>query len=126
MKMRTRPALLILIWCCAGMSAGTAAASSGPNVTVTTPDAGLPAPPTAVQAALSRDAFTPYSAVQQRRVAPNTSSEALSAACMTVAGYPNSTHVPFAVRFGLADLGFAQPWGQAHVGGGLIHAGGFR
>ncbi len=88
------------------------------------------APPTAVQAALSRDAFTPYAALGQSNndgLAPNTSGEALSAACMTVAGYPNSTNVPFGVHIGPANLAFAQPWGAwGYLGAAEAQQYGFR
>jgi hypothetical protein len=81
---------------------------------VSTPAVGRPAPPSSVQAALSRDAFTPYAALGQSNndgLAPNESGEALSSACMTIAGYPNSGDVPFGVRIGPANLAFSQPWG---------------
>jgi hypothetical protein len=83
-------------------------------VTVSTPNVGRADPPSSVQAALSRDAFTPYAALGQSNndgLAPNESNEALSSACMTVAGYPNSGNVPFGIRLGPANLAFSQPWG---------------
>lgn len=128
--MRTRSPLFLLICCCAGLSACTAAASSGPNVTVTTPHVGRPAPPSSVQAALSRDAFTPYAALGQSNndgLAPNTSSQALTSACMTTAGYPDSTSAPFAIRLGPANLAFSQPWGAwGYLGAAEAQQYGFR
>ena len=64
--MRLRTGLLIC--CCAlltgtGLAACTASAAKGPDVAVSTPSVGRPQPPTSVQAALSRMAFTPYAAL---------------------------------------------------------------
>jgi hypothetical protein len=83
-------------------------------VTVTTPGVGRPLPPSSVQAALSRDAFTPYAALGQSNndgLAPNESDNALAIACMGDAGYPNSGFAPFNIRLGPANLAFSQPWG---------------
>ena len=113
--MRIRTGFCLLICCCAGLTACTAAAPKGPDVTVSTPSVGRPQPPSSVQAALSRDAFTPYAALGQSNndgLAPNESGEALSSACMTVAGYPNAGNVPFGIRLGPANLAFSQPWGE--------------
>jgi hypothetical protein len=109
-----RLGLCLLICCCAGLSACTADASKGPDVTVSTPSVGRPQPPSSVQAALSTEAFTPYAALGQSNndgLAPGESGEALSSACMTAAGYANSGNIPFGVRIGPADLAFSQPWG---------------
>jgi hypothetical protein len=111
--MRIRTGIGVLI-CCAGLAACTTSASSGPDVTVTDPGVGRPAPPDSVQAALSRMAFTPYAALGQSNndgLAPNESTNALAAACMSAAGYPGTDDVPFAIRVGPAQLGFSQPWG---------------
>jgi len=84
-------------------------------VTVSTPSVGRPQPPSSVQAALSREAFTPYAALGQSNndgLAPNESSNALSNACVTAAGYPNSGNTPFAISLGPANLAFSQPWGE--------------
>jgi hypothetical protein len=130
MKMRARPTLFLLICCCAGLSACTADASSGPDVTVSTPDVGRPAPPSSVQAALARDAFTPYAALGQSNndgLAPNSSNEALASACMNAAGYPNSGNVPFGIRIGPANLAFSQPWGAwGYLGAAEAEQYGFR
>src|SRR5579862_6898102 len=113
MKMRARYTLLLLTCCCAGLSACTAAASSGPVTAVSTPAVGRPQPPSSVQAALSRMAFTPYAALGQSDndgLAPGESSYALSQACLAAAGYPNAGNVPFAISLGAANLAFSQPW----------------
>ncbi len=73
------------------------------------------APPSTAQAALSRDAFTPYAALgvsDNDGLAPNESTSALAIACMTVAGYPNTGNAPFAISFGPGELAFSQPWGD--------------
>ena len=110
--MRLRTSLLIC--CCMGLAACTASAPKGPDVAVSTPSVGRPAPPTSAQAALSRMAFTPYAALGQSNndgLAPNESSYALAQACLDTAGYPGVGNVPFAVSLGPANLSFAQPWG---------------
>ncbi len=112
--MRIRTGFCLLICCCAGLTACTAATPKGPDVSVSTPSVGRPQPPSSVQAALSREAFTPYAALGQSNndgLAPNESSNALSNACMTAAGYPNSGNTPFAISLGPANLAFSQPWG---------------
>src|SRR5215471_21345986 len=99
--MRIRTVMGVLI-CCAGLAACTAATSSGPDVTVTDPAVGRPAPPDSVQAALSRMAFTPYAALglsNNDGLAPGESPNELSSACMSAAGYPgDSSDAPFAVQ----------------------------
>jgi hypothetical protein len=116
--MRTRTGLCLLICCCAGLAACTAGDPNGPNTTVTTPRVGRPQPPSSAQAALSREAFTPYAALGQSNndgLAPGQSQFALAEACMTDAGYPNSAtsgNLPISIRLGPANLSFAQPWGQ--------------
>src|SRR6516165_1902492 len=99
--MRIRTGLLICccaLLTCTGLAACTAGPPKGPDVTVSTPSVGRPQPPSSVQAALSRMAFTPYAALGQSDndgLAPSESSSALAAACMSVAGYPGMTNVPF-------------------------------
>jgi hypothetical protein len=114
MRIRTSVGVLICAVCCAGLAACTAAASSGPDVTVTDPSVGRPSPPDSVQAALSRMAFTPYAALGQSAndgLAPNESTNTLSGECMSAAGYPNTDVGPFSVSIGDAGLAFSQPWG---------------
>src|SRR5580693_3325499 len=112
--MRARPSLFLLICCCAGLSACTAAASKGPVTAVSTPAVGRPAPPSSAQAALSREAFTPYAALGQSNndgLAPNESGAAISDACMNAAGYPGSGLAPIDINLGTVALAFSQPWG---------------
>jgi hypothetical protein len=117
MIMRIGTGLLVLICCCAGLSACAAGPPRGPNATVTPPAVGRPTPPSSVQAALAGDAFTPYAGLGQSNndgLAPNESNFALASACMTAAGYPNAASgaVPFSIGFGgPAGLAFSQPWG---------------
>jgi len=127
--MRIRIALGVAI-CCAGVAGCTASARTGPDVTVSTPNVGRPAPPASVQAALSRMAFTPYAALGQADndgLAPNESSYALTRACLSTAGYPGAGNVPFAVSLGPANLAFAQPWGAwGYLGTAEAQQYGFR
>jgi hypothetical protein len=113
--MRIRPGRWLLICCCAGLAACAAGPPKGPNVTVTAPGVGRPPPPSSVQTALSRDAFTPYAAVGESNndgLAPNESSFALAQACMTAAGYPDAPGaVPLSINIGEVSLVFSQPWG---------------
>ena len=112
--MRARLALVLLICCCAGLSACTADPSKGPDVAVSTPSVGRPQPPASVEAALSSEAFTPYAALGQSNddgLAPGESEYAISSACMSVAGYPGTDNTPFGIRLGPANLAFGQPWG---------------
>jgi hypothetical protein len=126
--MRLRAGLLIC--CCMGLAACTASAPKGPDVAVSTPSVGRPQPPSSVQAALSRMAFTPYAALGQSDndgLAPNESSYALAQACLNTAGYPGAGNVPFAVSLGPANLAFAQPWGAwGYLGTTAAQQYGFR
>ena len=131
--MRLRTGLLICccaLLACTGLAACTAGAPKGPDVTVSTPSVGRPQPPSSVQAALSRMAFTPYAALGQSDndgLAPGESSYALSQACLAAAGYPGAGNVPFAVRLGPADLSFSQPWGAwGYLGTAAAQQYGFR
>jgi len=113
-SIRTGVTVLLSGLCCAGLAACTSAASSGPDVTVSDPSVGRPAPPVSVQAALSRMAFTPYAALGQSNddgLAPGESANALGITCMSDAGYPNqSTGV--ALSASDAGLAFAQDFGS--------------
>jgi hypothetical protein len=128
--MHIRAGLGLLICCCAGLAGCTASASTGPDVTVSTPSVGRPPPPDSVQAALSREAFTPYAALGQSNndgLAPNESGNAISTACMTAAGYPNSGSVPFSINIGTVALAFSQPWGAwGYLGVSEAEQSGFR
>jgi hypothetical protein len=113
-KMGIRTGLGLLACCCAGLAACTASAPRGPDTTVSTPSVGRPPPPSSVQAALSREAFTPYAALGQSNndgLAPNESGETISNACMNAAGYPNSGQAPIVINLGTLALAFSQPWG---------------
>jgi hypothetical protein len=113
-SIRTGVSVLLSCLCCAGLAACTAAASSGPDVTVTDPSVGKPAPPVSVQAALSHMAFTPYAALGQSNddgLAPDESVNALGTACMSDAGYP-SENPPSALSISSAGLSFAQDYGS--------------
>lgn len=115
MRIRTGAGVLLTGICCATLAACTADASSGPDVTVTDPAVGRPAPPDSVQAALSRMAFTPYAALglsNNDGLAPGESTDELSSACMSAAGYPGaSSGAPLGVAISDAGLSFSQPWG---------------
>ena len=125
----------LVIACCAlitgaGLTACTASAPKAPDVTVSTPGVGRPPPPSSVQAALSRMAFTPYAALGQSSndgLAPGASDFALTAACMTAAGYPDSANVPIAIDPAQAGLVFGQPWGAwGYLGDAQARQDGFR
>jgi hypothetical protein len=108
---RIRVGLGILI-CCACLAACTATGTKGPDTSVTAPAVGTPPPPDSVQAALSREPFTPYAelgASTDDGLAPNESDSALAAACMAAAGYASDVPIAFRISTGLA---FAPPWGQ--------------
>jgi hypothetical protein len=104
-----------ILICCAGLAACTATATKGPDTSVTTPSVGTPPPPDSVEAALAKEAFTPYAELGESvddGLAPNESDSALGAACMAAAGYPNDGNdVPASFRIS-EGLAFAPPWGQ--------------
>jgi hypothetical protein len=90
-----RNAVAVLLCCSAGLglsacSAGSSAKS--PETGVTAPSVGKPAMASSIQAALARQAFTPYAELGDAAgdgLAPNEAASSLGAACMTDAGYPN-------------------------------------
>jgi hypothetical protein len=114
--MRIRSGLVILI-CCAGLAACTAAAPKGPDTAVTTPSVGRPPAPVSAQAALSSEALTPYFALGAAiddGLAPGETYAALHAACMNDAGYgqyANSTPYPVRANRGMAFAQAYGPWG---------------
>ena len=114
MTISVRAGLGVLICCCAGLTACTAAAPKGPDATVTTPSVGRPAAPASAQAALSEEAFTPYAglgASTDDGLAPGDTYAALHTACMTDAGYGQyAGSTPFFARAN-RGLTFAQPAG---------------
>jgi hypothetical protein len=100
----------VVLACCAGLAACTAAPAFKPDTSVTAPSVGRPPPPSSVQAAISSEAFTPYADRGQAAddaLAPGESYSALSKACLTDAGYPNA---PSGFGFGF------------FLGGGLTNA----
>ncbi|HEY2443388.1 MAG TPA: hypothetical protein VGI31_09665, partial [Streptosporangiaceae bacterium] len=117
--MQIRIGLCVLACCAAlaALAACTAGPNQGPNTAVTTPHVGRPQPPSSAQAALSRDAFTPYAALglsDNDGLAPSESIFALGNACMSAAGYPgaNAGDVPVGISIGgPTALAFSQPWG---------------
>jgi hypothetical protein len=115
--MRSRTALGVLICCCTGLAACTAAAPKGPDTTVTTPSVGRPPAPVSAQAALSSEALTPYfalGAATDDGLAPGETYDALHAACMNDAGYgqySGSTPYPVRANRGMAFAQAYGPWG---------------
>jgi hypothetical protein len=116
MRIQSGLAVLVVGVCCAGLAACTTTPKQGPDVTVSAPAVGRPAPPDSAQAALSQMAFTPYAALGESNddgLAPNESGSALGTACMSIAGYPGSSNDPLGtVQLGPAHLAFSQPWGS--------------
>jgi hypothetical protein len=128
--MRIRAATGILICCCAGLAACTAAAPKGPNAAVTTPHVGKPPPPVSVDAALAHAPLTPYvllGTANNDGLAPQESGYALAGACMTAAGYLNSaSNVPMGFRIS-PGLGISMDWGQwGYLGVAQAEQSGFR
>jgi hypothetical protein len=118
--MRIRPGLGLLICCCAGLAACTAAAGNRPDTTVTTPAIGRPPAPASAQAALSSEAFTPYAglgAVSNDGLAPEDTYDNLHTACMNDAGYGQYADiVPVSFRAN-NGLTMAVPFGwQGYLG----------
>jgi hypothetical protein len=115
--MRLRTGLGVLICCCAGLAACTAAAPKGPDTTVTTPSVGRPPTPASAQAALSSEALTPYfalGAATDDGLAPGETYDALHAACMNDAGYgqyANAVAYPVRANRGMAFAQAYGPWG---------------
>jgi hypothetical protein len=111
----------LLICCCVGLAACTAAAPKGPDTTVTTPAVGRPPAPVSAQAALSAEAFTPYAglgASTDDGLALDETYAALHTACMTDAGYAQyADSTPYFARAnrGLAFAQPAGPWGYIGI-----------
>ena len=90
-----RPGIAALL-CCTGLAMGACSGGSGaksPETGVTAPSVGKPAMATSIQAALAKQAFTPYAELGQAAgdgLAPNEATTSLNNACMTDAGYPNA------------------------------------
>ncbi len=128
--MRIRTGLGLVTCCCAALTACTASAQKGPNVTVTAPVVGRPQPPSSVQAALSRAAFTPYAALglsANDGLAPGESIFSLGTACMAAAGYPGTSPGTVPIGLNQNSLAFSQPWGSwGYLGTVQAEQSGFR
>jgi hypothetical protein len=125
--MRTRTRLCLLACCCAALAACTAAAPKGPDTSVSTPAVGRPPAPASLQAALSSEAFTPYTGLSVTTgdgLAPGDTIAALHTACMNDAGYgqyANNTPWDEDVMGGLAFEALpAAPWGQPYGPWGYV------
>jgi hypothetical protein len=128
--MRTRTGLVLLAGCCATLAACTAGPPKGPNTAVSTPNVGRPSPPASAQAAVSREAFTPYAALgvsSDDGLAPDESASAFAGACMTAAGYPGAaSNVPQLINAS-GNLAFSLPFGQfGYLGAADAQQYGFR
>jgi hypothetical protein len=131
--MRIRTSLCLLA-CCAALAACTAAPPKGPNTTVSTPSVGRPPPPASAQAALSREAFTPYAALGlsvNDGLAPGESGFAFAGACMSAAGYPGADIISILriihIDLGPTNLAVTQPWGGwGYLGAADAQQYGFR
>jgi hypothetical protein len=115
MRIRSLTLLALAPACLAGLAACTAATSSGPINTVTTPIVGKPAPPDSVEAALAHMPLYPYTILGQSdndSLAPGESDTALGTACIAAAGYPGAQGMlGIAIRASVVGLGIAQDWG---------------
>jgi hypothetical protein len=125
--MRTRTRLSLLACCCAALAGCTAAAPQGPDTSVSTPAVGRPPAPASLQAALSSEAFTPYTGLSVAAgdgLAPGETIAALHTACMNDAGYgqyasntPYDEDVLGSMAFEALPYG---PWGLPYGPWGYI------
>ena len=128
--MRIRTGICLLICCCAGLAACTAAAPQGPDASVTRPIIGRPPAPSSEGAALASEALTPYfdlGASANDGLAPGDTYAALHTACMNDAGYGQyAASTPFNFRAN-RGLGFPQPFGPwGYIGVSLATQYGFN
>jgi hypothetical protein len=85
-----------VLLCCTGLALAACSGGSSaksPETSVTAPSVGKPAMAPSIQAALAKQAFTPYAELGQAAgdgLAPNEATTSLAAACMTDAGYPDA------------------------------------
>jgi hypothetical protein len=103
---------VVIVGCCLGLAACTAAPTFKPDTSVTRPAVGRPVAPSSVQAATSSDAFTPYEDLGQSTdgLAPGESFSALSKACLTDEGFPDAVGgIGFFIAGG--PLAGRLPWG---------------
>jgi|ERR1022692_10510 hypothetical protein len=116
-----RNAVAVLLCCCAGLALAACSGGSGaksPESSVTAPSVGKPAMATSIQAALAKQAFTPYTELGQAAgdgLAPNEAATSLAAACMTDAGYPDAA----------GDLGLQETIGDTLTGASAFGAFGY-
>jgi hypothetical protein len=110
--MFSRNAVAILVCCCTGLALAACSGGSGaktPETGVTAPSVGRPAMAASIQAALAKQAFTPYAELGQAAgdgLAPNEATTSLAVACMTDAGYPDAA----------SDLGLQETVGDTLTG----------
>jgi hypothetical protein len=123
---RIRTGLSLLV-CCAALAACTAAPPKGPDTSVSTPAVGRPPAPASLEAALSSEAFTPYTGLSVATgdgLAPGETIAALHTACMDDAGYgqyANNTAWNEDVMGGLAFEALPDgPWGLPYGAWGYI------
>jgi hypothetical protein len=114
--MNIRARRWFLAACCAALAGCAAGPPDGPVATVTAPAAGRPPAPASVEAALSREAFTPYAGLglyPDDGLAAGESGYSLAAACLAAAGYPgvSASLIPQSIRIGSTNLMLPQPWG---------------
>jgi hypothetical protein len=121
--MRARTVVCLLAACCCAALAGcTTAQTNQPANAVKAPKVGRPPAPASVQAALSSEAFTPYSTLglsSDDGLAPGEYNGGLAGPCMTAAGYPGVTGSEFTALSGglfslppgMSTLGGSSPWG---------------
>jgi len=116
-----RNAVAVLLCCCAGLAMAACSGGSGaksPETSVTAPSVGKPAMAASIQAALAKQAFTPYAELGQAAgdgLAPNEAATSLAAACMTDAGYPSDA----------GDLGLRETVGDTLTGASAFGAFGY-
>ena len=90
-----RNAVAVLL-CCTGLALAACSGGSSaksPATSVTAPSVGKPAMAPSIQAALAKQAFTPYAELGQAAgdgLAPNEATTSLATTCMTDAGYPDA------------------------------------
>jgi hypothetical protein len=95
MRLTRRNAVAVLLCGCTSLALAACSGGSSaktPAAGVTAPSVGKPAMAASIQAALAKQAFTPYAELGQAAgdgLAPNEAATSLAAACMTDAGYPD-------------------------------------
>ena len=132
-RQSARTGAAALACCVVAAAAGACSGGNGsknPASGVTAPSiSGKPAMAASVDAALAKQAFTPYAGlgtVADDGLAPNESLSTLVSACMTTAGYPaDADTVPFSVNLA-AGLSLTMPFGDwGYVGADQAAKSGF-